>query len=107
MTDNELADVLAVAWDFQCLSGHWICDKHRNRERDALTHPFPVGDLNAVHAAWPEVWTWGRWGDGTWIAQRHPLGGKPHTIEVVDTGNTWHDWASLLLAVLRKEAGNG
>lgn len=48
---QQLADSVAVSEGWAMMSrGHWV----RGSETLTASHPFPVGDLTALVAAWPK-----------------------------------------------------
>lgn len=106
MTANqEIADRLATAAGWVAGDGVWFNAKGEWPNHGYESHPFPVGDVNALLTAWPEGWGWERHG-GWWKTKKYPatFGGLFVTI---DTGNIWHDLALLTAKVLEWEAGHG
>lgn len=113
MTYEELRDWWAVEHGYKYVEGrehvtvpHWIDSTGEpvwNAECRLAIHPLE-DTLEAAAACLGEEWTWARWGDGVWIAQRSGVGKRP-LIEVVDTGDEKTD--RLRLACLARLAERG
>lgn len=109
MTYQQLQDW----WVSQPENGGWLSNaglgfirssKADNKIEYAEIDELLEDTLEAVAACLGEEWTWARWGDGVWIAQRSGVGKRP-LIEVVDTGDEKTD--RLRLACLARLAERG
>lgn len=73
-----------------------------------MPHPFPNNDLTALAKAWDteplKGWYWGKcWGE--MVAQKRST--QVQVCPVKETGNFYHDWLTLTVAVLEHERGAG
>jgi hypothetical protein len=89
----------------------WYSLPDGNRPKTTFTHEYPIPPtLDAIAGLMPSGWTWARWGDGTWNAQRcYPATVLPKDadmtiLETIDTGNELLDRARLaMLATLAED----
>lgn len=101
MTADELRERLAVLCDFVFEDGHWW-----HEGRMWFDHPFPPNDYNALIAAWPEGWVWGRCDcvsiteHGEWYGFREIDAIDYTRLVVPDTGDEYADRLRLTVAVL-------
>lgn len=112
MSDNtEVRDRLAAMMGFVKFSAsdtiayeHWLdSDGCPVMDGDDGLPAHPIeNSLDSAAACLPKDWTWARWGDGVWIAQKHGVGNRP-MVEVVDTGDELADRFALAEAVHRAE----
>jgi len=66
-----------------------------------LCHPIP-DTLDCAASAMPVGWTWGKWGDGIWVA--HCRADTQVAVEVVDTGDEKYDRFKLAIECHEIEA---